>query len=125
MTSRAGRVLCAVGAFMALLAGLSSPALAEKRVALVIGNDAYQNVPALKKAVNDSRTIGDSLKQLGFTVVSAQNLTRTARVAAGSARSGRRYVEHRTDRGLFARSRGMVGQCILSRFGDGDFVAAG
>jgi Caspase domain len=78
MTSRAGRVLCAVGAFMALLAGLSGPALAEKRVALVIGNDAYQNVPALKKAVNDSRTVGDSLKQLGFTVVSAQNLTRTA-----------------------------------------------
>ena len=70
--------LRAISAFIALLAGLSGPALAEKRVALVIGNDAYQNVPALKKAVNDSRTIGDSLKQLGFTVVSAQNLTRTA-----------------------------------------------
>src|SRR5262249_9602941 len=65
-------------AIVALLASLPQPALAEKRVALVIGNDAYQNVPALKKAVNDSRTIGDSLKQLGFTVVAAENLTRTA-----------------------------------------------
>ena len=78
MSAATGRWLRAISAFIALLAGLSGPALAEKRVALVIGNDAYQNVPALKKAVNDSRTVGDSLKQLGFTVVSAQNLTRTA-----------------------------------------------
>jgi hypothetical protein len=74
----AGRFFCVIFAIVALLASLSQPALAEKRVALVIGNDAYQNVPALKKAVNDSRTIGDSLKQLGFTVVAAENLTRTA-----------------------------------------------
>src|SRR5215470_1521740 len=74
----AGRFFCAIFAIVALLASLSQPALAEKRVALVIGNDAYQSVPRLKKAVNDSRIIGDSLKQLGFSVVSAANLTRTA-----------------------------------------------
>jgi hypothetical protein len=78
MSATAGWSLRAVGAVIALWASLLGPASAEKRVALVIGNDAYQNVPALKKAVNDSRTVGDSLKQLGFTVVSAQNLTRTA-----------------------------------------------
>src|SRR5262249_33088322 len=33
---------------------------------------------ALQKAVNDSKTISDTLKQLGFTVITAQNLTRTA-----------------------------------------------
>jgi Caspase domain len=77
MNERPGRCFCAIGILAALL-GLCRPALAEKRVALVIGNDAYQNVPALRKAVNDSRTIGDTLKQIGFTVISAQNLTRTA-----------------------------------------------
>ena len=77
MSSRVSRFFCTIGVAFGLL-GLCGPALAEKRVALVIGNDAYQNVPALQKAVNDSRTIGDALKQLGFTVVSAQNLTRTA-----------------------------------------------
>jgi Caspase domain len=76
--SFSGRWFRRLGAVIALLAGLSAPALAEKRVALVVGNDAYQNVPALQKAVNDSKTITDTLKQLGFTVISAQNLTRTA-----------------------------------------------
>jgi uncharacterized caspase-like protein len=41
------------------------PAQAEKRVALVVGNNDYRNVPKLLKAVNDARTMGDTLKQLG------------------------------------------------------------
>ena len=42
-------------AFAALLSlGLASPALAEKRVALVIGNSAYQNVTALENPANDA-----------------------------------------------------------------------
>ena len=78
MNATVGRIFGAIGVLAALLVGVSHPALAEKRVALVIGNNAYQNVPALKKAVNDSHTVGDSLKQLGFTVVSGENLTRRA-----------------------------------------------
>ncbi|WP_407146444.1 caspase domain-containing protein [Bradyrhizobium sp. ORS 86] len=54
------------------------PAHAEKRVALVIGNNDYKNVPKLQKAVNDARTMGDTLKQLGFNVMVAQNLNRQA-----------------------------------------------
>ena len=54
------------------------PAHAEKRVALVIGNNDYKNVPKLQKAVNDARTMGDTLKQLGFTVMVAENQTRQA-----------------------------------------------
>jgi Caspase domain len=57
---------------------LAAPAYAEKRVALVIGNNDYKNVPKLQKAVNDARTMGDTLKQLGFTVMVAENQTRTA-----------------------------------------------
>ncbi|MGY4570158.1 caspase family protein [Bradyrhizobium sp. USDA 3256] len=56
----------------------AAPAQAEKRVALVIGNNDYRNVPRLQKAVNDARTIGDTLKQLGFSVMVAENLNRQA-----------------------------------------------
>ena len=58
--------------------GLVSPAHAEKRVALVVGNNDYRNVPKLQKAVNDARTMGDTLKQLGFTVMVAENQNRQA-----------------------------------------------
>ncbi len=57
---------------------LAQPAHAEKRVALVIGNNDYRNVPKLQKAVNDARTMGDTLKQLGFSVMVAENQTRQA-----------------------------------------------
>jgi Caspase domain len=61
-----------------VVAAFAAPAYAEKRVALVIGNNDYKNVPKLQKAVNDARTMGDTLKQLGFTVMVAENQTRQA-----------------------------------------------
>ena len=45
------------------------PALAEKRVALVLGNSAYQNVAPLANPVNDSAKIASTLKDAGFDVV--------------------------------------------------------
>src|ERR1700752_2889418 len=57
---------------------LAVPAHAAKRVALVVGNNDYRNVPKLQKAVNDARTMGDTLKQLGFSVMVAENQTRQA-----------------------------------------------
>jgi uncharacterized caspase-like protein len=60
------------------LLALVPPAHAEKRVALVIGNNDYRNVPKLQKAVNDARTMGETLKQLGFSVMVAENQTRQA-----------------------------------------------
>jgi Caspase domain len=56
-------------------------AYAAKRVALVIGNDRYINLPAheqLQKAVNDARAVGDALKGIGFEVVTGENLGRRA-----------------------------------------------
>jgi hypothetical protein len=64
--------------FAAALLAQAAPAYAEKRVALVIGNNDYRNVPKLQKAVNDARTMGDTLKQLGFAVMVAENQTRQA-----------------------------------------------
>jgi hypothetical protein len=62
-------------ALAAFIVALATPAHA-KRVALVIGNNDYKNVPKLQKAVNDARTMGDALKQLGFDVMVAENQTR-------------------------------------------------
>ncbi|WP_370141367.1 NADase-type glycan-binding domain-containing protein [Bradyrhizobium yuanmingense] len=61
------------------MAGLATPAWAEKRVALVIGNDLYPNLPAdrqLKKAANDATTVADALRSLGFDIVLGTNLGR-------------------------------------------------
>jgi hypothetical protein len=47
----------------------ASSAAAEKRVALVIGNSAYQNVARLDNPRNDAVLIADTLGRLGFTLV--------------------------------------------------------
>ena len=76
--SRFLAALLAAASIVATLAAFASPAHAEKRVALVVGNNDYRNVPKLLKAVNDARTMGDTLKQLGFTVMVAENQSRQA-----------------------------------------------
>jgi len=48
---------------------VGQPAFAEKRVALVIGNGAYQNVARLTNPVNDGNTIAATLKGAGFDIV--------------------------------------------------------
>lgn len=49
------------------------PAFAEKRVALVLGNGAYQNVAPLPNPVNDGATIAATLKNAGFDVVDSRH----------------------------------------------------
>src|SRR6476646_8837832 len=48
---------------------ITEPALADKRVALVIGNAAYKNVTQLKNPVNDATDVSAAWKRLGFDVV--------------------------------------------------------
>ena len=52
----------------------ASPAQ-EARVALVIGNGAYQAAP-LKNPVNDARAVSEALKKSGFTVTRLEDATR-------------------------------------------------
>jgi hypothetical protein len=47
-------------------------AFAEKRVALVIGNSAYQNVPRLTNPARDAAAIGDMFRAAKFDVVEAR-----------------------------------------------------
>lgn len=63
-----------IGLVTALSLGAGSGAMAENRLAFVVGNDAYRNVPPLQKAVNDARAIGRGLQQLGFRVTLGENL---------------------------------------------------
>lgn len=65
-----------VGLLAVIMIGMAAPAHAQKRVALVVGNNDYKSVPKLLKAVNDARTMGDTLKQLGFQVMVAENQNR-------------------------------------------------
>jgi uncharacterized caspase-like protein len=60
-------------ALAAVLAGIA-PAAAEKRVALVIGNSAYENVPRLTNPSNDASDVAAKLKALGFEVVEGIDL---------------------------------------------------
>jgi uncharacterized caspase-like protein len=49
-----------------------SSAFAEKRVALVIGNSAYKNVPRLANPVNDVTMVAAMLKNAGFDLVTTK-----------------------------------------------------
>ncbi len=62
----------------ALWAASLPAAWAEQRVALVIGNGAYQSLNRLDNPVNDMRAVADSLRQAGFAVTTADDLTRDA-----------------------------------------------
>jgi hypothetical protein len=53
----------------ALLLLVCQPALAEKRVALVIGNSSYRNVPSLPNPLNDATEIASLFRSAGFSVV--------------------------------------------------------
>jgi uncharacterized caspase-like protein len=71
MNSSGSLKLYRVFAAAALLL-MCQPALAEKRVALVLGNSAYQNVPQLQNPVNDGAVIAATLKNAGFDVVDSR-----------------------------------------------------
>ena len=58
-----------------------APALAERKVAFVVGIDKYDNLgqqQQLQRAVNDARSVGGALASLGFEVVRAENVGRGA-----------------------------------------------
>jgi hypothetical protein len=59
--------LAALTAAFAILS--ASPAAAEKRVALVIGNSAYKNVTPLDNPARDAQLMAETLSSIGFTLV--------------------------------------------------------
>jgi uncharacterized caspase-like protein len=71
------RLVAAVLLAVALVAPVARAQQAEQRVALVIGNAAYQDQP-LKNPVNDARLMAAKLRELGFDVILRENATREA-----------------------------------------------
>src|SRR5688572_30557820 len=59
-------------ATLAALLVAAAPAHAEKRVALVIGNGAYQNASKLPNPANDASAMAALFKKAGFDVVEAR-----------------------------------------------------
>ncbi len=51
-----------------------APALAAKRVALVIGNSNLQSTSPLTNPLNDAADVAAALKRLGFTVIEGRDL---------------------------------------------------
>src|SRR5271157_413670 len=74
---RRGRAL-AVFLLAVALALLSLPALADGRFALVIGNGAYKDIPALANPPSDARDVAAALKSLGFEVTLGIDLDQAA-----------------------------------------------
>src|SRR6516225_9992834 len=60
-------VIMALGALSATI--WVDQAFAERRVALIIGNSAYQNAPILPNPERDARAIADMFQKAGYDVV--------------------------------------------------------
>src|SRR5688500_4033018 len=72
MTRRSVRIL----SVLAIASTLVSPAaLAETRMALVIGNSSYRTVTALRNPTNGATAIADVHKNAGFEVMSVTDVT--------------------------------------------------
>jgi uncharacterized caspase-like protein len=66
---------------MIIILALSQPNRAEPksdRMALIMGNSAYQLTPALKNPVNDAVALAAALERLGYTVVQGIDLSLSA-----------------------------------------------
>ena len=67
-----------VAVVLLLLALLPSTALADKRVALVIGNSAYKHAGELANPKNDAADMAAALKKLGFQVIDGFDLDKAS-----------------------------------------------
>lgn len=66
------RLAILLGTFLAVVFTSAADLRAEKRVALIIGNGAYQHAPQLSNPVNDARAIGELFRKAGFDAVDAR-----------------------------------------------------
>ena len=76
---------------------LISPVYA--RLALIIGNGAYQHVPDLDNPVNDAKDMAKVLKKLGFKVIVKYNVTN--REMTQAAQNFGKRLQRENDVGLF------------------------
>ena len=85
--SWARRTVAALAVLLVLSAGGSAMAQG-RRVALVVGNDAYRAQSALRNAVNDARAVASALGEVGFSVTRVENADRARLTSALSSFAG-------------------------------------
>jgi tetratricopeptide (TPR) repeat protein len=76
------RALACALAALALLLAAATPAAAERRVALLIGNGDYAGLPSLRNPANDASDLADALQGLGFEVSLGIDLDRNGMINA-------------------------------------------
>jgi carboxyl-terminal processing protease len=92
----------ALGALALTFALAATPADAEPRVALVIGNSAYQaGLPPLPNPANDARLMAKTLKGIGFDVVEAEDANQLTMKKAIADFGNRLTAAGNTATGLF------------------------
>ena len=75
-------------AVLLVLSAVGSAMAQGRRVALVVGNDAYTDQSALRNAVNDARAVASALGEVGFAVTRVENADRARLTSALSAFAG-------------------------------------
>ncbi len=73
---------CSFIAAVIMLAAAAAPAVADRRVALVIGNAAYRNMAQLQNPGNDAADDAAALRRLDFDALPATDLDRSAMIDA-------------------------------------------
>ncbi|MEZ5812048.1 MAG: caspase family protein [Rhizobiaceae bacterium] len=63
-----------MAAFVVALLALAGMARAERRVALVVGNNAYRHAPVLANPINDATDVAVALENIGFEVLTATDV---------------------------------------------------
>jgi len=69
-------LIAAVGMSLAVAAPQAAEAAFDKKVALIVGNAAYENAPALANPVTDAKAIAAAFERLGFETVTGYDLDR-------------------------------------------------
>ena len=82
-------VAVALAVLLVAVPAASGQGQSGRRLALVVGNDAYTELSALQNAVNDARAVAVALEEVGFTVTRVENATRPRLAAALGRFAGR------------------------------------
>src|SRR5262249_50377627 len=72
MIQRLTRMTAMIGAIIVSMTFAPEAALADKRVALVVGNSSYQAVPQLPNPSGDAAAVAKMLRDAGFDTVDIQ-----------------------------------------------------
>ena len=87
-SARLAGLATALAALLVAVPTVSGQAPSGRRLALVVGNDAYTDQSVLRNAVNDARAVASALGDVGFAVTRVENADRARLTSALSDFAG-------------------------------------